>query len=141
VLYCVPNPPPPPNSQLLGRDVRFARGYIGRRCANVQGHIGSAVRRQAAENLTPLFQPVTDGSSTWRGRRETHRIIVTRLLDLILICSCVIVQHTRDVDYSSKSKFSLIANSFNQKTSLLSRLCSCVSSGLFCTELFAHTRV
>ena len=40
----------------------------------MQGHTGSAVSREAAENLTPLFQPVTDGSSPWRGRRETHKI-------------------------------------------------------------------
>jgi len=32
------------------------------------------VCRQAAENLTPLFQPVTDRSSTWRGRKKTHQI-------------------------------------------------------------------
>ena len=38
------------------------------------GHIGRVVCRQAAENLTPLFQPVTDRSSTWRGRRKTHQI-------------------------------------------------------------------
>ena len=29
--------------------------------------------RQAAENLTPLFQPVTDRSSTWTGRKKTHQ--------------------------------------------------------------------
>jgi len=40
----------------------------------VQGHIGRVVCRQAAENLTPLFQPVTDGSSTWRGHKKTHQI-------------------------------------------------------------------
>jgi len=32
------------------------------------------VCRQAAENLTPLFQPVTDRSGTWRGRKKTHEI-------------------------------------------------------------------
>jgi hypothetical protein len=31
---------------------------------NVQGHIVSVVRREAAENLTPLFQPVMNGTST-----------------------------------------------------------------------------
>jgi len=40
----------------------------------VQGHIGRVVCRQAAENLTPLFQPMTDRSSTWRGRKKTHQI-------------------------------------------------------------------
>jgi len=24
--------------------------------------------------LTPMVQPVSDGSSSWRGRRETHQI-------------------------------------------------------------------
>ena len=40
----------------------------------MQGHIGRVVCRQAAENLTPLFQPVTDRSSIWRGRKKTHQI-------------------------------------------------------------------
>ena len=40
----------------------------------MQGHIGRVVCRQVAENLTPLFQPVTDGSSTWKGRKKTHQI-------------------------------------------------------------------
>ena len=40
----------------------------------MQGHIGRVVCRQAAEYLAPLFQPVTDGSSTWRGRKMTHQI-------------------------------------------------------------------
>jgi len=40
----------------------------------VLSHIGRVVCRQAAENLTPLFQPVTDRSSTSRGRKKTHQI-------------------------------------------------------------------
>ena len=39
----------------------------------MQGYIGSVVRREDAENLTPLFQPVMEGSSPCRGRRETHK--------------------------------------------------------------------
>jgi len=39
----------------------------------MQGYIGSVVHREAAENLTPLFQPMSEGSGRWRGRRETHQ--------------------------------------------------------------------
>ena len=40
----------------------------------MQGHIGRVVCRQAAENLTHLFEPETDGRSTCRGRKKTHQI-------------------------------------------------------------------
>jgi hypothetical protein len=42
----------------------------------VQGHIGgSLVRRQAAEKLvTAVVQPVAEGSSPRRGRKERHQI-------------------------------------------------------------------
>jgi len=38
------------------------------------GCTGRAVLRWAAGNLTPLIQPAADGSSSWRGRIETHKI-------------------------------------------------------------------
>ena len=61
----------------------------------MQGHIGRVVCRQAAENLTPLFQPVMDRSSTWRGRKKTHQIDrdITFSHDIVhVVMSCVVLR-------------------------------------------------
>jgi len=43
----------------------------------VLGHTGRVVCPQAAEDLTntPVIQPLSEESNTWRGRAETHQII------------------------------------------------------------------
>jgi len=66
-----------------------------KRCASVQSHTGSVVRRQAAENLASMFQPATDGSDMWRGRKETH--VIYRDLSVVFSyykCSCVDVLYS-----------------------------------------------
>ena len=67
----------------------------------MQGHIGRVVCRQAAENLTPLFQPVTDGSSTWKGRKKTHKIDrdIRFSHDIVhVLMSCVVLRENVQIE-------------------------------------------
>ena len=111
------------------------------------GHIGRVVCRQAAENLTPLFQPVTDRSSTWRGRKKTHQIgrdIRFSHETVHVLMSCVVLR-----DNAQLKKKKIVSH--NNLNFVLSRIylitkalpfrgfCSCVSGGLFCTEIDSRT--
>ena len=67
----------------------------------MQGHIGTVVCRQAAENLTPLFQPMMDGSSTWRGRKKTHQIDrdIRFSQDIVhVLMSCVVIRENEQLE-------------------------------------------
>ena len=78
----------------------------------MQGHIGRVVFRQAAENLTPLFQPVTDGISTWRGRKKTHQIDrdIRFSHDIVhVLMSCVVLRENMQL----KKKKTISHNNLN----------------------------
>jgi len=82
-------------NQLLGRDVRQAGRQaivLDIRCASVQGHTGSVVRRQAAHNLTPkCFSQWRREAALGRGRRETHQIDHEKSVNFhikVFICRC-----------------------------------------------------
>ena len=116
----------------------------------MQGHIGSLVRREAAEKLTPMVQPVSDGSSSWRGRRETHQIDSESLIKFRIKEICVLkfcVYYWRKYQYllegiiSHKNLiFVSLRISLSKKSSHVYRFYSCISFGLFCLELFRTHR-
>ena len=107
------------------------------------GHIGRVVCRQAAEYLTPLFQPVTDRSGTWRGRKNTHQIdrdigfshdIVHVLMSGVVPRENVRLKKKRIISHNNLN-FVLSRIYLITKALPFRGFCSCVSGGLFCTEL------
>jgi hypothetical protein len=113
----------------------------------VLGHIGRVVCRQAAENLTPLFQPVTDRSGTWRGRKKTHQIdrdirfshdIVNVFMSGVVLRENVRLEKKIIISHNNPD-FVLTRIYLITKPLLFRGFCSCVSGGLFCTEIDSRT--